>query len=532
MRVRFPIYAQTLSFLLLHFTILFVLFVILFNNQFGPGWNAIMHSPLGDKVDAVAWDIHRQLSAHTRDEWNAVLEESGKLYGVKFYLFDNKCEELAGEPIKLPDTVAERIKLHHGWHGNEPRPDEGPATADAPQISASQPEIQPAPAPQLMPPDHPPTRNGPQRSGRPHGRFLMQTTAPDLFWIGVRIPFFEPQSRAMHPAILLATASNLWQTRIFVDFGILLGVVAGILALSVLLWWPFAYRITSAISALTAATEKISIGKFDIALKTNNWDEIGKLSAAINNMSERLREFVTGQKRFLGDIAHELCSPIARLQVALEILESTGTPKQEQIIKDIREEIDEMNALINELLQFSKAGLQTTDLELHSVELMPLLQNVAKKLGDGADIAVTGETSLCALAEPTLLERAISNVVRNAVRYAAGDGPIKLQASRDGDQCVILISDCGPGVPDDAINLLGEPFFRPEPSRSRTSGGVGLGLAIVKSCVQSCNGSVHFRKRQPKGLEVEIRLPSPDATNSPGTTDGAESSEHYQEQLH
>ena len=97
--------------------------------------------------------------------------------------------------------------------------------------------------------------------------------------------------------------------------------------------------------------------------------------------------------------------------------------------------------------------------------------------------------------------------MRNAVRYAASDGPITILAAPFGDaQVKLTISDHGPGVPPGAIDRLFDPFFRPEAARTRETGGTGLGLAIVKSCVEACGGQVAVRNREPRGLELTFTL--------------------------
>jgi two-component system sensor histidine kinase CpxA len=109
-------------------------------------------------------------------------------------------------------------------------------------------------------------------------------------------------------------------------------------------------------------------------------------------------------------------------------------------------------------------------------------------------------------ADPLLLERAISNVLRNSIRYAGHAGPIDATAHAEGPWVSLTIKDCGPGVKEDMLKNLAEPFFRPEPSRNRDSGGVGLGLAIVKSCIEACQGSFTVRNGQERGLEVVLKL--------------------------
>ena len=113
------------------------------------------------------------------------------------------------------------------------------------------------------------------------------------------------------------------------------------------------------------------------------------------------------------------------------------------------------------------------------------------------------------LANPDYLFRALSNLVRNAIRYASRAGPISVSARSEEGEAAITVADHGPGVPDTALEDLFTPFFRLEASRNRDSGGTGLGLAIVKASVEACKGTVRARNRRPAGLEVEIRLTMP-----------------------
>jgi len=120
---------------------------------------------------------------------------------------------------------------------------------------------------------------------------------------------------------------------------------------------------------------------------------------------------------------------------------------------------------------------------------------------------VTGDLAadLTVLADAELLERALGNLVRNALRYAPA-GPITL-AARDGEDCVfIAITDEGPGVSPDALARLGEPFYRPDAARTSEAGGTGLGLAIVKAGIVACRGTVVFRNCAPRGFAAEITL--------------------------
>jgi two-component system sensor histidine kinase CpxA len=240
---------------------------------------------------------------------------------------------------------------------------------------------------------------------------------------------------------------------------------------------------------------------------TSRRDELGRLGGAINRMAGRLAGFVSGQKRFLGDTAHELCSPLARVQVALGILEQRATAEQKTYVEDLREEVQHMSELVNELLSFSKAALQSGAIQLKPVLLPEVVERVVRReVADRAQVIVEIPESLRVVAEPDLLQRSLGNLLRNAVRYAADAGPFSVTATQRGRHVFLTVADDGPGVPEEALAKLFDPFYRPEPSRDRQSGGIGLGLAIVKTCVEACRGTVTCRNRTPKGFEVTIRL--------------------------
>src|SRR5205814_188734 len=237
-------------------------------------------------------------------------------------------------------------------------------------------------------------------------------------------------------------------------------------------------------------------------------DELGQRGTAINRMAGRLSGFVTGQRRFLGDIAHELSSPLARIQFALAILERSADEGQRAHVQDLKEEVEHMSSLVSELLSFSKAGMQPAGKNLIPVNVAQTVQRaIDLESTSGTQIDTSVDDKLCVLADPDYLFRSLANLVRNAIRYAGHAGPIQVSARPVREQQVsIMVADSGPGLPPDALEEVFAPFYRPEAARTPGTGGVGLGLAIVKTCVESCHGTVHCRNRAPVGLEVEIRL--------------------------
>jgi two-component system sensor histidine kinase CpxA len=260
---------------------------------------------------------------------------------------------------------------------------------------------------------------------------------------------------------------------------------------------------------MTAATAQIAEGHFETQLPFGRKDELGELSASIGRMASRLDRLVNGQKRFLRDAAHELRSPIARIQVALGLLERSAIAEQQNLITDLHDDVQHMSELVDNVLSFSRAGLPTTEPRTQDVQVASIVRRVVEREGSaGVHIAASITETLAVRADPEMLFRALSNVVRNAVRYAGTVGPIEISAKADGASVALSVTDCGPGVPEKDLDAIFEPFYRIESARQRATGGVGLGLAIVRSSVESCRGTVRCRNRQPAGLEVEIRLPA------------------------
>ena len=331
--------------------------------------------------------------------------------------------------------------------------------------------------------------------------------------------FDQRGSGRSRPLALVGMAETLGQSDLLFDpKPWLLGTI-GLFVASALLWWPFVRGLTRSLAQMRGATERVARGDFSVRVDESRGDELGRLGAAVNAMTGRLGGFVGGQKRFLGDIAHELCSPLARMEMALGILEQRTPAELRDRVGDVREEVREMSTLVNELLAFSKAGLQDTTAARERVTLSPLIESAVAREADGLRIVTDLPPDLAVTAAPSLLSRAIANIIRNARHYAGAAGPIEITARRATDpphpaapngRVLLTIADHGPGVPADALPRLFDPFFRVDQARARETGGVGLGLAIVKSCVEACGGTARACPRPDgaSGLVIELTLPA------------------------
>jgi two-component system, OmpR family, sensor histidine kinase CpxA len=495
MKVSIPLSLKVTLWFLLNLLLLAATAITFLAAQGGVGWDSLVTGAQGDHLHALANIITGEVAAASRENRDAVLARFGAAYGAEFLLVRNHGPVLAGRGVDIPDGVRQRID--EGPVNQGPRG--GPPGFGPSNLGPRDEDLGPADRNPGQPPLSSSRRTPPRL-----GRFLFHGGEPASWWIGLRVPFSDDDRPI--PATLIVHASSLGRVIRLLNLQTwLLGGLA-VLTLSIVFWLPLVRSITGHLRALTTATEKIAEGKFETRVPTNRRDELGRLGESVNTMAARLDTLVNGQKRFLGDIAHELGSPLGRLQVATEILESRADPKLRDQVADVREEVQHMAELVNELLAFTKAGMRPRDAELTVVSVDDVFAKVIAREDLHARVKAAPDTALRVLADESLLTRAISNLVRNAIRYTGEGVAIELGAQAIDDRVVITVDDEGPGVPAASLTRLGEPFYRPELARTRETGGVGLGLAIVRSAVLACGGEVHFSNRHPRGFRAELRL--------------------------
>ncbi len=438
--------------------------------QFGLNLESLLLGPARDRIGAIATSIARSLDSTPVEGRAALLASYSAQYGVDIFLVTPFGESLTGTPVNLPAVLTERLQG-------------GPGPEDDPEGRGR--------------------GFGPPRQNA----FLTITRNPLWYWVGVRIPTSGPDGERGVPGVLLLRANSVFNSRLFFDWRwlVLLAAALGVTALAC--WLPLVRGVTQSIRQMDRATAEIAEGRFDVHVSPDRRDELGHLGEQINRMAARLEGFVKHQKRFLGDIAHELCAPIARIQFALGILEQRAGDAHQADVNVLREEIQEMSALVNELLMFSKAGMQSVETPLVRIDLGVVVSRaIAQQVPGHAEWRIAIEPDLMVAAHEPYLLRAISNLLRNAIRYAGDAGPITITAAQVGENVVLTVADCGPGLPEESVDEVFAPFYRLESARTRDTGGVGLGLAIAKSCVEECRGTITCRNRKPSGLEVTITL--------------------------
>ncbi len=283
-----------------------------------------------------------------------------------------------------------------------------------------------------------------------------------------------------------------------------LGLVAVAVALAT---YPIIRRLTRRLETLQQGVEQWGDGNLDVRVPLSGDDEIGFLADRFNRAAEQLQSLVgardallASQKSLLANASHELRSPLTRIRMGLELMQSPNTRAKDEISRNIAE----LDQLIEEILLASRLDAKEADLgTVESVDLVGLVAEECARAQAALEIA-PDSTALVVPGVAKLLRRAVRNLLENAHRYAQGGATLHLQC--DAQHAIIRVCDHGPGVPEALQERIFEPFYR-LPGASEREGGVGLGLALVKSIALRHNGSVHCSNLPQGGACFEIRLP-------------------------
>jgi len=289
--------------------------------------------------------------------------------------------------------------------------------------------------------------------------------------------------------------------------------LGGLLLTGVVLCWLLALYLTSPIRKLREATNKFAGGDLTtrVAEKVGRRrDEISDLARDFDSMAERIESLVMSQQRLNRDISHELRSPLARMNVALEMARQRATPETMPQLTRIENESFRLNEMISRLLTLSKLETGSQDFDRHELNLKGLVEQIASDADFEAkarnrSVKVVRADDCRVIGSENLLHSAIENILRNAVRYTKEGTAVEVSLSNGNGRAVITIADHGEGVPEVELKNLFKPFYRVEEARDRGSGGTGLGLAIAEQAVKLHKGTISA-KNTADGLEVEIVL--------------------------
>ncbi|MNZ19275.1 Sensor protein PfeS [compost metagenome] len=234
-------------------------------------------------------------------------------------------------------------------------------------------------------------------------------------------------------------------------------------------------------------------------------DELGVLAGDFNRMGQRLQGLIGSQRQLLRDVSHELRSPLARLRIALALAERAEPKQREALWPRLGQECDRLEALISEILALARLDAEPG--ARHAIALRPLLEELrenARLLEPEQEVRLDCTGELQIQGWPDMLERALDNLLRNALRFNPQDQPIEMSAREEEGRLLIAVRDHGPGVAEDQLAQLGEPFFR---APNQAGAGHGLGLAIARRAVERHGGSLRLGNHPEGGFIATLELP-------------------------
>jgi len=276
-----------------------------------------------------------------------------------------------------------------------------------------------------------------------------------------------------------------------------------------ILWWLASVAVVSPIRRIAASIALFGHGDLSVRVPSKRQDEIGQLAGSFNQMAERLQRMIVNERRLLADISHELRSPLARLKFAAK-LGRTSTDTNTAFDR-IDRDVERIASLVAGIVEITRVEGDPGAQSLEIVSLGEVLDEVIRDSTleaevRGCRIELNRSSAGEILGNHELLRRAIENVMRNGIRYSPEQSTMDVFLVGDSDAAEIAIRDYGPGVPEDTLTRIFDPFFRVEEARDALGGGSGLGLSIAKRAVQLHHGTITAENALP-GLRVRIRIP-------------------------
>jgi len=281
------------------------------------------------------------------------------------------------------------------------------------------------------------------------------------------------------------------------------------LLISTMVCYLLARYLSTPMRRLSTATHQLAQGNLNVRVdETKRRDEIADLGKDFNLMAEEIQSLLHAQKQLVQDISHELRSPLARLRVALALARREAD--NEQYLDRLDKDLDRLDSLVAEVLTLSQ--LNSVKHPKEDLDISELAASIVKDCQFEAEqrdcvIRAHIDPEVSLHASPELLRRAIENIIRNALKFSPQKATIEVILRTVGDTININVSDEGPGIPEDQLTKLFDPFVRMDSARGHAPGGYGLGLSIARKAIEIHDGTIKMQNRQSKGLTVFIQLP-------------------------
>lgn len=277
----------------------------------------------------------------------------------------------------------------------------------------------------------------------------------------------------------------------------------------------FSGILTKPLKKAVNSIDRMSDGFMDQGISIKGYNEIEKIADSFNHMLNRMDKLEKSRQEFVSNVSHELKTPITSIKVLADsLLMQTDTPVElyREFLVDITDEIERENKIINDLLSLVKLDKTSGDMNIVSLNINELLEQILKRLGPIAkkrniELIYESFRPVMAMVDEVKLSLAISNLIENAIKYNVEEGWVRVSLNADHKYFFVKVSDSGIGIPEEAQDSIFDRFYRVDKARSRETGGTGLGLAITKSVIQMHRGAVKVYSKEGEGTTFNVRIP-------------------------
>ena len=245
---------------------------------------------------------------------------------------------------------------------------------------------------------------------------------------------------------------------------------------------------------LAKAAERFGKGDYVNDFRPSGAQEIRKAAYEFDRMAKRINRHLNQRSEMLSGISHDLRTPLTRLKLQLAMI------KEEELSEKMSKDIDEMEKMLNDYLQFAKTQSQENTT---SVNLKDLFDEIKSQINNN-NLKIVCNDSINLTGRPTSLKRSFENIIQNGLTYGK---KVFVELIKGNNRAIIIFEDDGPGIPEDQFKNVLKPFFRLDKSRSLNKSGVGLGLALVEDIINSHGGNIQLGKSRHNGLQVKVTLP-------------------------
>ena len=320
---------------------------------------------------------------------------------------------------------------------------------------------------------------------------LSHSVRDDESWFWATLPSGNSTLAVGFPERLVGT-HPLWAMLLTLAVGLILAILAAL---------GLARKITSPLAKLEQAISQVGSGETPEWLPETGPRELASLSKRFNQMAQQVQELLVARTTMLAGISHDLRTPLARIRLAVALLESKPTPA---LIARIEQSIDEMDRLIGDVLSLSR---EFSSEAISRIDLAEFLAQLAAREDAGKMVLSLPDHPVPVMVRPLALRRVATNLLENALRYGGAEPVLLCLDQREQTVCIGIL-DRGPGIPTNKIDAVFEPFYRLENSRSPETGGSGLGLAIVHQLANANGWRVELSNRTAGGLAAWVCLPA------------------------